>query len=152
MLKLTKNELEPIFRFAVDMGTQLEDDRVLLTVLDIEQVAGEAVLDFHGTESVPARRVKRPVKRSSADSIGWWDLTQGVYVVTFNERLELENDHAAWLQPHEDITANGLWHPTIMVTDWDRDAAAMMLAVGARGVKMAESTVITAATVFTTGK
>jgi len=142
---MDKSDLSSIIHFAVDADKQVEEDHLLLTLQDIEQIVGEGCIDFNGINSEEARRVRRPARRSSAEKSGWWDLAQGVYWFKHKERIEIPEGYTVCLQPHKGIMVNGLWHPTLLVTDWDRDAGNMLLTVAARGVRVFENSIISVA-------
>ena len=63
---MKRAELKQIFRFALDADRQVEEGRLLLTLLDVEQVSGEGAVDFTGEAFQEARRIKRPAKRPSS--------------------------------------------------------------------------------------
>ena len=136
---LETGQLVNLLRFAKHPEKQIEDGCLTLTLLEVQQIMGEARLDFDGQDSEDARRVKRPTRSAAGEDVGWWDLGQGVYWVTFRERVEIPPGGALFLQPHIRILRNGLWHPTMLIRDWDREMDGIMLTVSSRGIKISEN-------------
>lgn len=131
------DSLNEILRFARDLKEQTVDDRIVLTVLDIMQIVGEGRVDPDRSNAQEARRIKRPLRKSTRDAAGNWDLAQGAYWVTYNETVQVPDDTSLILQPHEELMKNGLWHPTLVVRDW-AEVSGILLVVSARGVRMME--------------
>ncbi len=131
------DELKGLLRFATDPEGQTKNDRITLTVLDIMQIMGEGRIDRDEVKGEEARRVKRPSRKSSRDPVGYWDLAQGAYWVTYNETVEIHDEVSLILQPHQALMRNGLWHPTLVVQDW-KEVSGILLVVTARGVRLME--------------
>lgn len=148
---LGADEIGRILRFAVDQGSQLQGDTLTLTLLDVEQIMGEGSLGSADAEPEDARRIKRPAKRSSGQNRGSWDLAQGSYWVTYNERIEIPAAGLLVLQPHVNLLRNGVWHPTLVIRNWDDQMEGMLLTVAARGVKVEENTALSIAHVLVPG-
>jgi len=147
-MKITgTDDLKGLLRFATNSGKQTENDRITLTVLDIEQIAGEGRIDPDEGKSEEARRVKRPLRKSSQDATGNWDLVQGTYWITYNESVEVPDGCSLVLQPHEALMRNGLWHPTLVVRNW-ADISGVLLVVTARGVRLMEGAPISTGFMF----
>ena len=137
-MKITgTDDLKGVLRFATNPERQTENNRITLTVLDVEQIMGEGRIDPDEGKSEEARRVKRPLRKSSQDPAGNWDLVQGPYWVTYNETVEIPDGSSLILQPHEELMKNGLWHPTLVARDW-ADVPGILLVVTARGVRLME--------------
>jgi deoxycytidine triphosphate deaminase len=132
------DDLKGLLRFAPDPEGQVKNDRIVLTVLEVVQIMGEGRIDSDESNAEEARRVKRPSRKSSRDSVGNWDLTQGAYWVTYNETVQIPDGNSLILQPHEALMKNGLWHPTLVVQDW-AEVSGVLLVVTARGVRIMEN-------------
>jgi len=130
-------ELKVALRFSHDPARQVKDDRIMLTVLDIMQIVGEGRIDIDESKAEEARTIKRPSRRSSSDPVGYWDLAQGAYWVTYNETVQIPDAGSLLLQPHQMLMKNGLWHPTLFVRDW-AEVTGILVVVTARGVRMME--------------
>ncbi len=92
--------------------TQIQGHRIVLTVGQIARLSGSAAFDFGGGEfSDCAKELLQPHK-PDPDDYGWWTLDPGTYLIEFNEGLELPSGHMAVLQPWGQTAANGLAHPT----------------------------------------
>lgn len=146
---LSSKDLERLLRFALDPVRQSQGGQLALTLLDIEQIMGEGKLGPDGALREDARRVKRPAVRRAGAKQGHWELTQGAYWATYNERIEVPEGALLVLQPHPALLRNGVWHPTMAVRDWDRDGGGVLLVVSARGVRVEESTPISVGFVIT---
>lgn len=131
------DDLKGLLRFATNPEGQTENDRLVLTILDVTQIVGEGRIDVDEGKAEEARRVKRPLRKSSQDPIGNWDLAQGAYWVTYNETVEMPVGSSLILQPHQALMRNGLWHPTLVVRDW-AEVSGVLLVVTARGVRLME--------------
>jgi deoxycytidine triphosphate deaminase len=132
-------DLVKILRFAADPDAQTADGRLTLTLGDVEQIMGEGRLDLSGGRSEDARRIKRPAKKASGDDLGWWDLGQGSYWVRYNEIVEIPPGHLLVLQPHVRLMRNGVWHPCVLLEDWEEQMDGVMLTVSTRGVRLSEN-------------
>lgn len=136
---MNTEDLANLLKFAVDPQRQTEEGCLTLTLLEVQQVMGEARLDFDGKNSEDARRIKRPARYTAGEEVGWWDLGQGSYWVTYRERVEIPTGCALFLQPHVSLLRNGIWHPTVLIRDWDRDMVGIMLSVSSRGIRISEN-------------
>jgi len=148
---LSTGELSGLLRFAADPEKQIEDGRITLTLLEVQQIMGEARLDFEDRESEDARRIKRPARSTAGEESGWWDLGQGVYWVTLRERVEIPQGCAFFLQPHSRILRNGLWHPTVLIRDWDQEMDGIMLSVLSRSVRIRENSPVSSGMILHPG-
>jgi len=131
------DDLKGLLRFATNPEGQTENDRIVLTVLGVMQIVGEGRIDPNEDMSEEARQVKRPLRKSSQDATGNWDLAQGPYWVTYNESVQIPDGGFLILQPHQALLKNGLWHPTLIVRDW-AEVPGILLTVAARGVRLME--------------
>jgi deoxycytidine triphosphate deaminase len=134
---LDSEGLKELVQFAADTEKQTSGGKVTLSLREVLQITGEGRVAPDSGEGDLARTIKRPARRSAGDPAGYWELTQGVYWVTYNESVRIPDDGALILQPHEGIMINGLWHPTLVVRDW-ADMKGVLLTVGARGVRLEE--------------
>ena len=131
------DDLKKLLRFAPDPEGQVENDRIVFTVLQVMQIVGEGRIDFDEGKAEEARRIKRPSRKSSQDPAGNWDLAQGAYWVTYNETVQIPDGGSLILQPHQALMRNGLWHPTLVVRDW-AEVPGVLLVVTTRGVRLME--------------
>lgn len=96
--------------------TQLQGHHIYLTVGHVARLSGSASFDFGGSEfSDCAKELLQPHK-PDPDDYGWWTLEPGTYLIEFNEDLDLPSGHVAVLQPWGQTAANGLAHPTRVLT------------------------------------
>ncbi len=74
----------------IHKDTQTGGDKVYLTVKQIYFLDEKGSLDFGGSElNLAERKPLLPKKRLPEDKYGWWNLNQGIYLVEFNEQIEL---------------------------------------------------------------
>ena len=139
---LDSDGLKKLVRFADDTDKQTSGGKVTLTLRDVLQITGEGRVAPDSGEEDQARTIKRPARKSTGEPAGYWELTQGVYWVTYNESVRIPDNGALILQPHEGIMINGLWHPTLVVRDWS-EMKGVLLTVGARGVRLEERAPVT---------
>ncbi len=65
-------------------------------------------LDFGGSEFQPAEwKVLPPIKESADVSYGWWELSNDVYLVQFNETLQLADKEVGLIQAHPRLIETG---------------------------------------------
>jgi len=96
----------------VHAETQVEAERVDLTVDTVSRVGTAGRVDFGGSELADA--VLEPVetdRRAPDDDYGWWDLDPGQYVVRFNESLR--GDRPVRLEPRPALVERGGLLPTV---------------------------------------
>ena len=92
--------------------TQVHDDRVDLSVADVNVVREPGRIDFGGGELEDAEL--DPVEttlRDPDDDYAWFEVAEGSYVVEFNESLA--GDDPVLLQPRRELLARGGSIPSI---------------------------------------
>ena len=139
-----ENPLTEIVDNLVYEPTQVHDYGIDLTVSAIYEVAGPGRLDFGGDELEDADL--EPVAtepRNPDDDFEWWHLSEGQYVVQYNEFLSGVDDPLL-LQPRNELLARGGSHPTLRVFS---HLPLLPLSVPAGGIQIKEnariSTVVT---------
>jgi hypothetical protein len=137
-LKVVKSdELKEHVRFAADPEDQTSGDRLILTLLDVYQIVGEAGIGRYPDKVAQARRVKRPAIKTAKAAVGHWDLVPGVYWVTYNETVDIPEGAGLILENHPSLMENGILQNTRFVLDWS-EVAGTLLMIGARGVRLWE--------------
>jgi len=137
-LKIMKSEeLAKLVRFAPDVTAQTAGDRLVLTLFEVFQIVGEAVIGRFPDAIEEARRIKRPARKKVGTSLGAWDLVQGVYWVTYNETVHLPEGAILYLENHPSLATNGVWQATRGVSSWE-EVSGTLLRVGAKGVHFSE--------------
>ncbi|MFB6080676.1 MAG: dCTP deaminase [Haloferacaceae archaeon] len=113
----------------VHAETQVHEAGVDLTVASVARVREAGRIDFGGGELEAATREPiDPARRSPADDYGWWDLAEGRYLVTFNERLT--GPEPVRIEPRRELAARGGSLPTVTTADLDPLALATPTGVG----------------------
>lgn len=115
---------------------QVHDGRIDLTVGAVYDVAGPGRLDFGGDELEDADL--EPVgteAREPDDEYEWWHLTEGTYLVQYNEFLG-DSDDTLVLQPRGELLARGCSHPTVHVSS---HLPLVPLSIASGGLKLKEN-------------
>ena len=119
---------------------QVEDYGVYFTISKIFRLTGTGEIDFGGGEYRESKREEiKPVKRKGEDKYGWWELSQGEYLIEFNEKLQevLPDAKLVILQPSEKITQNGAFHTTKVIDKKGKVKATLY--VGKNGINIKEN-------------
>ncbi|MDX1586242.1 MAG: hypothetical protein R3222_05840, partial [Balneolaceae bacterium] len=81
--------------------TQQQHLSLELTVNEVYKFTTSGSLDFGGSEFESAStELIKPVKQSTNDDYGWWNLKQGSYMAIFNERLKNLEGTLVAISPH----------------------------------------------------
>lgn len=125
--------------------TQVETHSVSLTASTIYRPEGSGDLDFGGSEfQLSDRSELSPEKRDPEDDYGWWELSDGTWVLELNENLTYSKPFSAVLQPHDHLTWNGATHPTLWLTEDEADMRLLLpLSVPAGGINIKENARVT---------
>ncbi|WP_276259645.1 dCTP deaminase [Haloglomus litoreum] len=103
----------------VHEATQAEGTGFDLTVDSIHAVTAPGAIDFGGGELEAAETTALDtVKNEPDDDYGWWTLSPGTYLVTYNESLD--TDEPVVLQPRDELVERGASHPTLHVSELPR--------------------------------
>jgi deoxycytidine triphosphate deaminase len=115
--------------------TQTDGRGFDLTVAEVYEVTEPGRVDFGGGELEAAEVESHPSeKRNPDDDYEWWYLTDGRYLIEYNESVT-SDDVAFTLQTRDELLSRGAGHPTLRVTDLPR----VPLAVGGAGLKLKEN-------------
>ncbi|MDS0294696.1 dCTP deaminase [Halogeometricum luteum] len=118
----------------VHADTQVTVRGVDLTAAEISVVEEPGRIDFGGGELTAAE--SSPVetgKRNAEDDYGWWNLTEGTYLLSYNETLT-DGDPLV-LQPRTELRERGGSHPTLF-TD---SLGTVPLSVPSGGLRLKEN-------------
>ena len=119
--------------------TQTEGPGLDLTVSAVQRVVEPGRVDFGGGELEPAET--EPVeteRRDPDDDYGWWELSEGVYLVGYNETFSVPDDRSLVVQTRDAVRARGAFHPTIHPAG-DESLGAVPLVVGDGGLLLKEN-------------
>ena len=119
--------------------TQTDSPGLDLTVASIRRITEPGRVDFGGSELTAAET--QPVeteKRDPDDDYGWWNLTEGVYLIEYNETLAAPDDLSFVLQTRFEVRTRGAFHPTVHLTS-DQPLGPIPLSVGAGGITIKEN-------------
>ena len=119
-----------------------------LTVDQVFRLTGPGQLDFGGSEFAPAPRERlSPTLADPEDSYGWWQLDKGMYIVRYNEGIELVDRHHARLTPLPRLLQAGAMHPTRVLNESEQPLE-MLVTVGGGGCNLKENCRISRVEVF----
>ncbi|WP_225333158.1 dCTP deaminase [Halomicrobium urmianum] len=114
--------------------TQTEDEGFDLTVAEVYEVVEPGRVDFGGGELEPAGTAPHDSeKRNPDDDYEWWHLSEGQYLLEYNESLT--GDAAVTVQPRTELLERGVSHPTLRVDELPR----VPLSVGGAGIRIKEN-------------
>ncbi len=140
MRQLSGQEVAAYVDELIHEETQIQDDRVDLTVMAIFELNEPGRLDFGGSEFESARTEKiAPVKESADDDYGWWKLPEQSYRVTFNEDIRQTVEAGTPLiLPHDHLIQAGAQLEST-VPDPQNPQVHPTLAVGSHGIHIKEN-------------
>lgn len=114
--------------------TQVQDRGLDLTVAAIAVIEYPGRIDFGGGELDTASFDRLSTElRTPGDEYGWWNLTEGQYVIEYNEVLT--GEEPVWLQPRQELRERGGAHPTVRVDK----LGPMALSVSQGGIRIKEN-------------
>lgn len=114
--------------------TQSRDDGFDLTVAGVHEIVEPGRVDFGGGELEPAGTVPHnSEKRDTDDDYEWWSLTEGQYLLEYNESLT--GGATMTVQPRAALLERGVSHPTLHVEELPR----MPISVAGAGIRIKEN-------------
>ncbi len=140
MKKETGVDILGFIRDIIYEKKQVEDFGVYLTINKVFRFTGKGEIDFGGSEYKESEIEEiKPVKRAPGDEYGWWELSEGEYLIEFNEKLQdiLPEKVVVILQPARRLTRNGAFHPTRMIEKSEVIRATLF--IGKNGISMKEN-------------
>ena len=137
---LRGSEIAALAKGLIHAPKQIEDWSLALTACAVfKRVSGGAV-DFGGSEFAPAAKESiAPRKLNESDKYGWWELSEGKYIIEFNEELALPHNCFGILQAHPRLVEAGGWHPVRIFVTRDILPRAVPLVVGSEGLRLKEN-------------
>ncbi len=144
---LFSKELERYVDGIIHEETQMSEIGIDLTVNGVAKPTSPTELDFGGSEEKSGDlEVIEPEKRSSEDDYGWWNLEGGIYIIEFNEDLNV-SEGLGFVVPLERMTSGGSFHsPVIFQGKMDENPA---LHVSSSGLNLKENARISRLMVWT---
>lgn len=146
MFRFSK-EIERYVDGIIHEETQMSDTGIDLTVDRIAKPTSPTELDFGGSEEKSGDlEVIEPEKRSPEDDYGWWNLEAGIYIIEFNEDLNV-SEGLGFVVPLGRMTSGGSFHPPIIFQGrMDKNPA---LHVSSSGLNLKENARISRLKVWT---
>jgi dUTP pyrophosphatase len=116
----------------VDASTQLQPNGVDLRVERVQRLTSPALLG--ATDAVREPAARETVK---ADADGWWDLHQGVYVVTYRERVNIPPDLIAFSRPRSSLLRSGVAvHSAVWDAGYSGRGEGLLAVMNPRGYRL----------------
>lgn len=117
--------------------TQLAEKGVDLTVDSVSRPETPTDLDFGGGEEQIGESVEiTPKKRNEDDEYGWWNLEKGLYIIEFNEEIEVA-EAAGTVVPLARLTKSGSFHGSLKFSG--RLESNPVLSVSSAGLNLKEN-------------
>ena len=136
---ITGEDLVALAKGLISAKKQQAACSIDLTVSSISRISTGGSLDFGGSEfQEAAATILVPKKKADDEPYGWWNLTQGNYLIRFNERIDPPQGTAVMIVPHERLIAAGGSHPAIVVDRISEDVS-VLLQVGVEGLSIKEN-------------
>jgi deoxycytidine triphosphate deaminase len=112
---------------------QVSENAVDLTVKAVYRLTGGGCLDFGGSE-YNASEIEEvvPLLKNPEDKYKWWILDPGIYLMEYNESLNIKEGCKALIQMHSRLMPSGVFHPTIICEDFKEFKMPLMAAVMTR--------------------
>lgn len=118
---------------------QTSSSSIDLTVSKVSRVAKGGSLDFGGSEEEASLTEEvKPVKRQDEDKYAWWTLSDGEYMIEFNERIDVPEGFLFLLKPHQRTLNAGGTHPTMIYAGGEK-VEKIPLTVGKGGINIKEN-------------
>ena len=148
MKALYCNEIENTIMNLVYKEKQFHGKTLFLTLKNVYKITGKGAVDFGGSEYTDAdKEIIVPVKKTSEDKYGWWDLNAGTYHIEFNESFKSEIERLYMISPSRRILKNGSFHSTAVTIESDYTPSSLLF-VGSNGISIKENARISLCKVF----
>lgn len=116
----------------VELGMQLQPNGVDLRAERVQRLTSPALLGV-------ADAVREPAGREDvrADDDGWWDLHQGVYVLTYREKVNLPPHLTALVLPRSSLLRSGVTvHGAVWDAGYSGRGEGLLAVMNARGYRL----------------
>ena len=118
-------------------GTQIAEKGVDLTVNSVARPSSVTDLDFGGgEEKIGEFEEITPAKRNEDDKYGWWNLKEGLYIIEFNEKIDVA-EATGTVVPLARLTRGGSFHGPIVFSG--RLEGNPVLTVSSAGLNLKEN-------------
>jgi dUTP pyrophosphatase len=98
---------KPLVTNTIDLETQIQQNGIDLTLKKVELFEGGGIVDFDNSKrSLPEVR-QLSVCQYDLDGKAFYDLPQGVYLVTFNEIVNIPKTLMCWARPRSTLMRCG---------------------------------------------
>lgn len=111
---LSGNKVKKYVDGIIHEETQLAEKGVDLTVNSIAKPGSATDLDFGGGEEKIGESEKvTPKKRNENDKYGWWNLEERLYIIDFNEEIDVA-EATGTVVPLDRLTKGGSFHGALI--------------------------------------
>ena len=115
-----------------DPAAQLQPNGIDLRADRVQRLTSPALLGVADAVREPAGR-----EEVSADDDGWWDLHQGVYVLTYREKVNLPPHLTALLMPRSSLLRSGVaLHGAVWDAGYSGRGEGLLAVMNARGYRL----------------
>jgi len=138
---MSKEMLTRVVHGVIHEGKQIQEgeDIVIVTAHRVGNFSGSGAHDFGGSEYAVARvDWIEPRKKNDEDKYGWWELSEGDYLVEYNESVFPQNGRRCYFQIWSAAERNGLSQPFQVITE-KREPLVATLHVPAAGASIKEN-------------
>lgn len=134
---LSGEKAKKYVRGIIHEGTQIRDKGVDLTVDSVSRPETPTDLDFGGGEEQIGKSVEiTPEKRNKDDKYGWWNLEDGLYIIEFNEEIDVAEADGI-VVPLARLTKSGSFHGSLNFSG--RLESNPVLSVSSAGLNLKEN-------------
>ncbi|MHA1972535.1 MAG: hypothetical protein ACTSW1_06070 [Candidatus Hodarchaeales archaeon] len=149
MLIKDKNLLIKYWQNIIYEPKQLRDRILDLTLKSIYNSTTQGSIDFGGSEYKPCKLEAVPAKKENDPKYGWWTLSEGTYIIEFNEVITAA-DIQAMVFPHTRLLSIGCYHPAFIAELTTGVNLKTILTVSCNGVRIKQNARISSAITYKT--
>jgi deoxycytidine triphosphate deaminase len=145
---IKSNEFLTTWKNLIHLPKQMKDASLDLTIKKLFTFSNQGALDFGGSEYQPIDLQPLTPKVEKDPKYGWWIISQGEYLVEYNEVFSRPNCLAV-IFPHQRLISVGCFHPVFIIDSQENSESIQgLLIVNRDGVRIKENARISTAISF----
>jgi deoxycytidine triphosphate deaminase len=145
---IKSQDLENSWKDLIYGPKQLQSVSLDLTIKRIYHFLSQGALDFGGSEFNPSQKQVIDPRIEDDPKYGWWTLSEGSYLLEYNEVLSNLN-YIAIVYPHSRLLITGCYHaPFVIPPSSESETIRGILIVGKMGVRIKENARVSTALTF----
>lgn len=145
---IKSNEFLKSWKNLIHLPKQMKEVSLDLTVKKLFTFSNQGALDFGGSEYQPIDLQPLNPKVEKDSKYGWWIISQGEYLIEYNEVFSRPNCLTV-IFPHQRLISVGCFHPVfILGTQENSETIQGLLIVNREGVRIKENARISTAISF----